>query len=114
MAPFLSIIKDLDVYDHFDKIILAHGVRKADDLAYREYITSSIFEHEYLGDIAREKLIYYPSVTREKFFNMGRLTHALESGKLSEAICLPPINTADDRFMLCGSVPMLDDFQLFT
>ena len=38
LAPFLSIIKDPEVYDRFEKIVLMHGVRFVNGLAYADYI----------------------------------------------------------------------------
>ena len=110
LAPFLSIIRDPEVYEHYDKIVLAHGCRYVDELAYRELITKRLPEHEYLGEPVREKLIYYPAVTREKFDTNGRLTDLLRLGRLASDVGLPPLNTQDDRFMLCGSPSMLKDF----
>ena len=109
LAPFLSIIRDPEIYEHYDKIVLTHGCRYTEELAYRELITEHLPEHEYLGDSVRDKLIYYPTVTREPFENTGRLTDLLQTGKLSDDIGLPPINVEDDRFMICGSPSMLKD-----
>lgn len=110
LAPFLSIVKDPEIYQHFDKVILTHGCRHISELAYQEEITRLLPEHEYLGEDIREKLIYYPTVTREKFRNNGRLTDLLRIGKLTRDIGLPPINPEHDRFMICGSPSMLKDF----
>ncbi|WP_097461698.1 ferredoxin--NADP reductase [Mangrovitalea sediminis] len=109
LAPFMSIIKDPEIYERFDKVILTHGVRYVSELAYQDLIKRELPEHEYFGDIVRDKLIYYPTVTREPYENQGRLTDLMESGKLFEDIGLPPINTEDDRFMICGSPSMLKD-----
>ncbi len=109
LAPFLSIIRDPEIYEHYDKIVLTHGCRYTEELAYRELITEHLPSHEYLGDAVRDKLIYYPTVTREKFENNGRLTDLLRSGKLSDDIGLPPIDPVRDRFMICGSPSMLKD-----
>jgi ferredoxin--NADP+ reductase len=109
LAPFLSIIRDPEIYEQYDKIILTHGCRFTEELAYRELITEHLPQHEYLGDSVRDKLIYYPTVTREKFDNNGRLTDLLRIGKLTADIGLPPIDAADDRFMICGSPSMLKD-----
>ncbi|TGD75842.1 ferredoxin--NADP reductase [Mangrovimicrobium sediminis] len=109
LAPFLSIIRDPEIYEAYDKVILTHGCREVEELAYRELITEQLPGHEYLGDVVREKLVYYPTVTREKFVNNGRLTDLLKIGKLERDIGLPPINPADDRFMICGSPSMLKD-----
>jgi len=107
LAPFLSVIKDPDIYEHFQTVILVHGCRFINELTYQKLITSELQNNEYFGDSVREKLIYYPAVTREPFRNYGRITELVESGKLMRDIGLPPFNVEDDRFMLCGSPGML-------
>lgn len=109
LAPFMSIIKDPDVYERFDKIILTHGVRYGNELAYQEFINDHLPNHEYFGEAVREKLIYYPTVTREAYVNRGRLTDLISSGKLMRDIGLPALDTEHDRFLLCGSPAMLKD-----
>ena len=109
LAPFLSIIRDPEIYDGFDRVILTHGCRYTEELAYRELITEHLPRHEYLGEAVSEKLIYYPTVTREQFANNGRLTDLLRSGRLAADVELPPVNTEDDRFMICGSPAMLKE-----
>jgi ferredoxin--NADP+ reductase len=110
LAPFLSIIRDPEIYDNFDRVILTHGCRFVDELAYRDIITEHLPNNEYFGDLVREKLIYYPTVTREAFHTMGRLTDLLQSGRLTADIGLPPVSPERDRFMICGSPSMLKDF----
>ncbi|GMV28345.1 MAG: hypothetical protein AMXMBFR59_04700 [Rhodanobacteraceae bacterium] len=107
LAPFLSLIRDPEAYERFDKVVLTHGVRQVNDLAYRDYIQQELPQHEYLGDLVREKLIYYPTVTREPFHNQGRLDALLASGKLCADIGLPPLDPVNDRAMICGSPAML-------
>ncbi len=109
LAPFMSVIRDPEFYDAFEKIILCHGVRQVSDLGYYDYITKELPEHEYFGEMIQEQLIYYPTVTREPFKNEGRLTTLIENGKLFEDIGLPPFNPEDDRIMICGSPSMLKD-----
>lgn len=109
LAPFLSIIRDPEIYAAYDKVILTHGCREVDELAYQELITEHLPNHEYLGEDVREKLVYYPTVTREKYINNGRLTDLLRVGKLEKDIGLPRIDPARDRFMICGSPSMLKD-----
>ncbi len=109
LAPFMSIIKDPETYAQYDKVILTHGVRYVSELAYQDFITRELPENEFLGEEVREKLVYYPTVTREPFRNQGRLTNLMESGKLYADVGLPPINLEHDRFMLCGSPSMLKD-----
>ena len=112
LAPFLSIVKDPEAYDKFERIVVAHGVRWIKDLAYGDYLADDLPRDELVGDIVREKLIYYPTVTREPFLNQGRISLALTpSGRLTETLGLPPIDPAHDRFMLCGSPAMLADIR---
>ena len=107
LAPYLSIIKDPDIYDHFEKVILVHGCRYVNELTYQAMITKELTEHEYLGELIRDRLIYYPTVTRERYEHQGRITTLIEQGTLTRDIGLPDLNTEDDRFMLCGSPAML-------
>jgi len=109
LAPFLSIIKDPDTYDRFDQVVLAHGVRYVSELAYADFITRELPDHEFLGEMVHEKLIYYPTVTREPFRNQGRLTHLIETGKLFADLGLPPLDPEQDRVMICGSPGLLKD-----
>tara|TARA_B100000767_G_scaffold3201_1_gene3060 strand:- start:376 stop:1161 length:786 start_codon:yes stop_codon:yes gene_type:complete len=111
LAPYMSLIQDIEVYDRFEKVILVHGVRKIDDLAYKEYIENELPKNEFFGDEVKNKLIYYPTVTRETFKNVGRLTDLIKSGKLFKDIGLEKMNPADDRAMICGSAEMLKDTQ---
>ena len=109
LAPFMSLIKDPEVYERFEKVILVHGVRYRSELAYRDYIEWELTHHEYLGDLVREKLVYFPTVTRERFRYQGRVTALIETGKLFEDIDMPALNPAEDRVMICGSPAMLAD-----
>jgi len=109
LAPFMSIIKDPEIYDKYDSVILVHGVRHVSDLAYQDYIENELPENEFFGDQVKAKLRYYPTVTREPFRNNGRLTDLMVCGKLFRDLGLPKPNLEDDRFMLCGSPTMLND-----
>jgi ferredoxin--NADP+ reductase len=109
LAPFLSIIHDPETYARFENVVLVHGVRFKNELAYAELIETRLPQHEYLGEMVRERLIYYPTVTRESFRNEGRITTLIESGQLFADIGLPPLNPQTDRAMICGSPAMLAD-----
>ena len=109
LAPFMSIVKDPEIYERFEKVVLVHGVRTVSELAYSEYIQKELPEHEFLGEMLKDKLIYYPTVTREPFRNRGRLTDLLATAKLTDDIGLPALNPETDRAMICGNQAMLDD-----
>lgn len=108
LAPWLSIIRDPDTYERFEKVIVVHGVRHVEDLAYRDLLEKDLFEHEILGEIVKDKLIYYPTVTREPFRNQGRISDQITQGVFPQNIGLPALNRETDRVMLCGSPEMLD------
>ncbi len=109
LAPFMSVIRDPQTYERFDKVILVHGVRVVSELAYAEYITKELPDNEYFGGDVRDKLIYYPTVTREPYQNRGRLTDLIESGRLFEDIGMQPLDPGCDRAMICGGPSMLKD-----
>lgn len=109
LAPFLSVIKDPDAYERYDHVVLVHGCRHVNELAYQEFIQDVLPNDEFLGESVRQKLLYYPTVTREPFRNQGRITELLANGKLAADLGLPAITPQDDRFMLCGSPAMLAD-----
>jgi ferredoxin--NADP+ reductase len=111
LAPFMSVVRDPETYEKFDEVILVHGVRQVDELAYHDLLTKHLPEHEFLGELVAEKLRYYPTVTREPFENMGRITDLIESGKLFTDLGVPALNPADDRIMICGSPGMLRDLK---
>lgn len=111
LAPYLSIIKDPETYERFEQVIVAHGVRRVNDLAYRCYISEELPQHPLLGDVIRKQLLYYPVVSREPFKHTGRLTHLLDSGQMPRDLGLPELDPANDRAMLCGSQGMIDDFR---
>lgn len=109
LAPFLSVIKDPEAYERFERIILVHGTRFTNELAYTDYIRNTLPEDPYIGDIVRKKLLYYPTVTREPFEHNGRVTGLLEQGTLPADLGLPPLSPEEDRVMICGSPAMLQD-----
>lgn len=111
LAPFLSIIKDPETYERFEHVVVAHGVRRAADLAYHDDITDALPHHELLGDIVAAQLSYFPSVTREAFRREGRLTGHFESGRMAAELGLDPVDPEHDRVMLCGGQGMLDEFR---
>ena len=116
LAPWLSVIKDPETYERFERVVLCHGVRQEVDLCYRDYIVNELPRHELLGDIIGERLVYYPAVSREDFVyqgrpQRGRLTDLMASGQMMSDLGLDPLDPARDRAMICGSPGMLADFR---
>jgi ferredoxin--NADP+ reductase len=108
LAPFLSIIRDPESYERYDRVVLVHGCRQVADLAYRDWLTTELQRDEYIGELASEKLIYYPTVTREPFEHRGRITDLITSGRLFRDIGAEPMTPDLDRVMICGSPQMLE------
>jgi ferredoxin--NADP+ reductase len=111
LAPFLSVIRDPETYEKFEKVIVVHGVRQVNELAYHDYITQELPTHELLGELITDQLLYYPTVTREPYKNQGRLTDLIESGKMCADLGMPSINPETDRVMICGGPQMLKDLK---
>jgi ferredoxin/flavodoxin---NADP+ reductase len=111
LAPFMSIVQDPEVYEHFAKVILVHGCRQVRELAYQERLSKDLHEHEYLGDMVSAQLAYFPTVTREPFKNQGRIPSLIRSEAFFEQLGMPMPDLDGDRFMLCGSPAMLKETQ---
>ena len=111
LAPFASLIKDPHVYERFDQIVLVHGCRVVSELAYGEQLVDCLRQDACFGEMLADKLVYYPTVTREPFHNRGRITDLLTSNRLFDDIGLPALDVETDRVMLCGSPAMLEDLR---
>jgi ferredoxin--NADP+ reductase len=115
-APWLAVIKDPETYERFERVILCHGVRNAQDLAYRDYVVNELPRHEFLGEQVAARLKYYPAVTREPFVfdghdHRGRMTDLMASGQMMQHLGIEPLDPEHDRAMICGSPQMLADFR---
>ncbi|WP_348761933.1 ferredoxin--NADP reductase [uncultured Salinisphaera sp.] len=109
LAPFLSIVRDPETYERFDNVVVVHGVRHINDLAYDDLLENQLPNDELLGEMIDGHLYYYPVVSREAFKYEGRLTTRLASGQMTVDLGLPDLDPAHDRAMICGSPGMLDD-----
>ena len=111
LAPFASVIKDPDIYEKYQSIVLVHGCRQVSELSYGERLVEGLRNDELFGPLLADKLHYYPTVTREPFHNRGRITDLITSDKLFDDCGLPPLDVETDRVMLCGSPAMLTDLR---
>ncbi|MEN9947176.1 MAG: hypothetical protein RLZZ293_1562 [Pseudomonadota bacterium] len=109
LAPFISIMYDFSIWEQYEKVILVHGVRQAEELAYQDTI-NQFFEHEYYGDLVKDKLIYVKVVTREQQGGdlYGRITDLLENNQLENFVNIP-LTIENSRIMICGNPQMVDD-----
>jgi ferredoxin/flavodoxin---NADP+ reductase len=111
LAPFASLIKDPEIYDRFETVVLVHGCRQVSELAYGEQLVANLDNDEFFGPLLRRQFVYYPTVTREPFRNRGRITDLIASQQLFRDVGLPPLDVARDRIMLCGSPGMLEELR---
>lgn len=111
LAPFMSIVRDLEVYDRYERVVLVHGVRYTSELAYADELQSRLPQDEHLGHLVRRSLVYYPTCTREPFRVTGRIPELIRSGKLTQDLGLPALSADRDRFMLCGNPAALTDIR---
>ena len=105
IAPFLALIRGFEVYENYDNVVLLHGVREVKELAFDDYL-NNLNEDEIYKEITQGKFKYYPTVTREDFKNQGRVTDAMYSGQVQEALGLEDFDKEKDRVMICGSMEM--------
>ena len=112
IAPFLSLVRDPEIYEKFEQIILFHTCREIKDLNYGKSIVETIGKDSLIGEYA-DRVFYYPTVTRETFHTKGRITDLLKSGQIFHDLQLSPINRDTDRAMICGSMGLNKDIKAF-
>ncbi len=103
LGPFLSILKTKTPWQRFEKIVLVHAVRHAEELAYRDTIDAFSEAHN-------KQFTYIPFVSREdtNFAIRGRIPAAIEDGQLEEKAGIK-LTTEDTQIMLCGNPDMVKD-----
>ncbi len=111
LAPFMSLIRDPDIYERFEHVILVHGCRFRAELAYDEVIRTELPGNEFFGEQVATQLCYLPTVTREPFEREGRIPDLIESGRMSEDLAMPELSPEEDRVMLCGSPSMINSIR---
>ena len=104
IAPFASLIRDPEVYEKFDQVILTHTCRQVAELDYGRELVDNLINDPLIGEMVEGKLHYYPTTTREESPKMGRITDKIRSGELFSDLGVPAWNTEDDRVMICGSM----------
>ncbi len=104
-APFASLLREPETYEKYDQIIMMHTCRDVAELEYGRALVAGLADDPLIGEMVAGKLLYYPTTTREPFAQMGRITDNLTSGKVFADLGLPPMSPAEDRAMVCGSLP---------
>lgn len=108
IAPFASLMRDPETYERYEQVIMMHTCRTAEELTYGAQLVQNLRDDPLLSELYGEdfasRLLYYPTTTREETPLMGRITDNLASGKVLADLGLPPIDPAQDRAMICGSL----------
>jgi ferredoxin/flavodoxin---NADP+ reductase len=104
LAPWMSIIRDPDVYDRFEHITVQHTVRQIEDLAYRDMLEVHLAHDPLVAEEAQHQLSYDQSVTKcpTWIHENRRVTTRIEAGDY-------PLDPVTDRVMLCGSMAMIKE-----
>ncbi|OZI30452.1 ferredoxin--NADP(+) reductase [Bordetella genomosp. 10] len=110
LSAYLSILRDPATWTSFRRIILVHGVRRAEELAYREEIEGWSRQPEFAAIHRADprKLIYRAIATREALPGMPseRLTTLIADGRL-EQLTGESLDPRHAKVMLCGNPEML-------
>ncbi|MFC3108257.1 ferredoxin--NADP reductase [Undibacterium arcticum] len=114
LGPYISILRERDVWEKFKHIVLVHGVRRSNELAYLDQFVALQAHPPCATDPATLQLVR--SVTREAAAQgaglpgllKGRITTLLENGTLESAAGMR-LTPEASRVMLCGNPDMITD-----
>jgi ferredoxin--NADP+ reductase len=115
LAPFLSIMRDPDIYERFEQAIMVHSVRRVSDLAYYDEMTAQLAGDPLVQDEALLQFHYIPTVTREDFRTNQRIDKLIDNGSLFADPVRGPttFDPETDRIMMCGSMDMIKQFSAY-
>lgn len=106
LAPFLSILKTIEVWQQYQRIILVYSARTSQELAYQAEIDAikSIY-----GDNGAA-FVFLPIVTREADYagEKARIPNLILSGKLTQLVG-QKLDKERSHVMLCGNPQMVED-----
>jgi ferredoxin--NADP+ reductase len=105
IGPFLSMLRTEDPWTRFQRVVLVHAVRNAEELTYRDVIAD-------IGRTRAGAFTYVPMVSREPHPSAlaGRIPAAIEDGRL-EARAGVAMSLENSQAMLCGNPAMVEDTQ---
>lgn len=109
IAPFASLVRDPELYEKFDRIILTHTCRDHAELAYGVELFDQLANDPLIGELTQGRATLYSTTTREITPRMGRITRLIENGRFHADLGIDPLNPQTDRIMICGSMHMLKD-----
>ncbi len=115
LSAYLSMLRDPVTWTRFKRIVLVHGVRHANELAYGPELISLMAQHQ------PGQLIYLPVTSQEPTDPVSspsvgplrapaRITTLLASGELEQrtGLALDPLKS---RVMLCGNPAMVSEMR---
>lgn len=111
IAPFASLVRDPQTYEDYEQVILTHSCRYANELAYGKRLIKEAHNDPLIGELAADKLVYFPTTTREKSVKMGRITTLIKTGELFHDLSITDFNADNDRAMVCGSIGLNTDLK---
>ncbi|NNL35901.1 MAG: ferredoxin--NADP reductase [Silicimonas sp.] len=115
IAPFASLMRDPDTFARYEQVIMMHTCRDVTELDYGRELIDAIRADDMLAELMgegfHERLIYYPTTTREASAKMGRITDNLTSGKVFSDLGIDGIDPEHDRGMVCGSLAFNTDMK---
>jgi ferredoxin--NADP+ reductase len=102
VGPFLSILKNQDAWQRFEKIVLVYSVRDISELAYQQQVAE-------IREQWPQKFSFVPLVTREKVEGMlnQRITDSIEDDSLEQTTGV--VIDEDSHVMMCGNSAMIAD-----
>lgn len=108
IAPFLSMLADAAIWQHYEHIVVVHSVRRPQELAYRDDFEAWATRPPFRGAV----LLYLPTLTAEGGSVDGmldaRITTLIADGRLERQTGLA-LDPADSRLMICGNPSMIKD-----
>ena len=106
VGPFLAILKSAESWTRFQKLVLVHAVRFAEELTFQETIQQVAAERG-------TQFVYLPIVSREPTVSAltGRIPTLIESGEF-ESRAGVALDAADSHVMMCGNSGMIKDTSL--
>lgn len=108
LSAYLSMLNDPATWAAFDHIILVHGVRIRDELAYQDEMLE--WQAKAGSSSYPAKFTYLPIPTREDYPGMpkARITTLIGDGTL-ETLAKCPLEPSSNKIMLCGNPAMITD-----
>ena len=109
VAPFASLLRDPELWEAYDEVILAHTCRTVGELAYGAGIVEALPTDPLIGELVAGKLHYYPTTTREDSAIKGRISDHIRDGSVFEHFGFAPWSPETDRVMICGNLALNKD-----